>query len=87
MLFQQTIHILHLHARTIRDAPLAGAIDSLRKSTLIRCHGMNNGNLALELLFICHVFERTRINIARYWQFFEHRADAAHAQHLFELVP
>ena len=57
MLLQESVDVLNLLPGASRDAPLAGAIDGLREAPLSGGHGVDDGNLALELLLVGRIVE------------------------------
>ena len=82
VLLQQAVHVLHLHAGTGRDAAAARAIDDLGPATLARRHGIDQRDLALELLLGLTALELLRRGRAA-GQLVQ---QAFHAAHLLQLL-
>ena len=85
MLLQKAVNILNLLPRSCRNAFLAGTVDCLWKASFARCHRIDQRNLAANLLFVGAFLQGGRVDVAGQWQLLEHRSNAAHIHHLFEL--
>ena len=84
MLLQQSIDVLNLDARATRDALLAGTVDDIGETALVRRHGADHRFHPVEVLLIDRFGSLSHLPHTR--KLVEHSGHAAHVLHLLELI-